>query len=47
MTFIRKSIRQGETWSAEQSFGNKTTMRVVIARRENRHRQDTQTGTEI
>jgi hypothetical protein len=43
-----KSIRQGETWSTEHSFGNKTVAtRVATARRQNGHRQDTQTGTEM
>jgi hypothetical protein len=43
-----KSIREGATWSAEHCSGNKTLpTRVAATRRENGHRQDTPTGTEI
>jgi hypothetical protein len=43
-----KSIREGETWSAEHCSGNKTVpTRVAAACRENGHRQDAQTGTAV
>jgi hypothetical protein len=39
---------EGETWSAQHCFGNKTVpRRVATTCRENGHRQDTPTGTEI